>query len=144
MVNNSVFLQSFGVALCWAIASTLEKYYLLDKFTSYELLLLRAIVFVFVGIFFICITEPTPFENIRKNSKYILGSIGVFSIGVVGTLLFWEGIKKNNVGTFTSMVSPIRIGLVVLFGFIFYKEMITKVQFIAILLAIASTILFCL
>lgn len=141
MLNSSILLQTVTVALFWSMASVLEKYYLLDIFTPYELLILRSLVFFLVGIVLVCIYQPSPLGNIGRNRRYLLRAFFIFLLGIVGTLTFWKTIQKNNVGVVSSMVGPLRIVFAVSIGYLFYKEMLTKKQVVGVLLAILSVFL---
>lgn len=141
MATSTVVLQATIIGLFWSMASVLEKYYLLDKFTPYELLFLRSIVFFIVGMSLVCIYEPSQFGNIKKNGGYLIWVFLIFIVGIVGTLMFWKAIKNNDVGIVSSIVGPLRIAFAVSIGYLFYKEALSKKQLLGIGLAILSVIL---
>ena len=141
VLTSSVVLQATIVGLFWSMASVLEKYYLLDKFTPYELLLLRSIVFFIAGLSLVCIYEPSKLGNIKKNGRYLIWVFLICIVGIVGTLMFWKAINNNNVGTVSSIVGSLRITFAVLIGYLFFKEALSKKQLLGVVLAIFSVFL---
>lgn len=140
-----ILLNAFIVAFLWGLSSVLEKYYLLDKFTPYELMFLRSITTFVISLILIYSFQKDILTKaktkIKNNSKSLLISFLILTIGSLGTLLFWKLIKKELISSSVSLITSLRVIIVVLIGCLIFKEKLRFTQYIGIILSVIGILL---
>lgn len=121
-------------ALIVAIATTIYKKES-DKYSKFEMVFYQNLVGAFVFIPFIFINIPVP--NIQQVS---IASVYAILIGIVGFGLFFSAIKRIKLST-ASILSYVEVVSGVLFGIIFFNEILTWNIVIGGTLIVTSSIL---
>ncbi len=120
-IQNKDFIGMIAMllsALIVAIATTIYKKES-NNYSKFEMVFYQNLVGAFVFIPFIFINIPFP--NIKQIS---IASVYAILIGIVGFGLFFSAIKKIKLST-ASILSYVEVVSGVLFGIIFFNEILT-------------------
>ena len=129
-------ILGIGAALIWAISTVIDKFYVLQKYKPYEVMILRSPTFFILGL--LTTLYFTKKINIHKrlttfDSSYIIGSV---FFNFIALLLFWKLLIHNKSHYTMSIVQPLYICFVILLSYIFFNEKINFAQFIGFILVL--------
>jgi len=135
MDHYDIFLCGL-CAFLWAISLTIEKYYLLTKFTSYQLLFLRPIWFALISVIFVLFYDNN-FKFLNKLTQTDIFYVFLAVLFNATTLvLFYYLLHKNKTGYILSIVSPLFIVFSTLIAYLFYNEKLNLKQLLGFILVI--------
>ena len=127
-------------AFLWSISITIEKYYLLTKYKSYQLLFLRPVFFAIISSILV-LSFDNNFSFLKKVDKidllYIALGVGVNSITLI---IFFYLLKNNPTFETLSITHPLFICFSVLISYLFYNEKMNLKQlmgFIMVMVGVA-------
>ena len=131
-------MHHYSILLCilsgfsWALAITIEKFYLLQKFTAAQLTLLRPMWF-FIFSLILVLTMDGDFSFINKVNKKDLGMImlAVF-LNLVSMILFFRLLFTNKTGYVISITHPVMIVSGTLIAYLFFNESLNWKQMMGI------------
>ena len=128
-------------AFLWSISITIEKYYLLTKYKSYQLLFLRPIFFAIVSAIMVMYIDKN-FSFLKKVEKidllYIV--IGVI-VNALTLVIFFHLLKNNPTFETLSITHPLFICFSVLLSYLFYNETMKLKQLIGFIMVIVGVVL---
>lgn len=128
-------------AFLWSISITIEKYYLLTKYKSYQLLFLRPIFFAIVSSIMVMYIDKN-FSFLKKIEKIDLLYIVLGVIVNAFTLVIFFYLLKNNPTFETlSITHPLFICFSVLLSYLFYNETMKLKQLIGFTMVIIGVVL---
>jgi uncharacterized membrane protein len=129
MINLLFFLPP----LFWGINTTIEKYYLLNFFKPFELVLLRGVIIFILFILYSFYQK----DFIKKCStfsleKYII--IIITSLLTVSSMIIYYKVLKNNKTAFTvAFISSFWAIFATFFSYLFYNETINPIQILGLI-----------
>ena len=128
-------------AFLWSISITVEKYYLLTKYKSYQLLFLRPIFFAIVSsIMVLSFDKNFSFiEKIDKKDIFYV-ALGVCVNAITLTIFFYL-LKNNPTFETLSITHPLFICFSVLISYLFYNEKMNFKQLIGFFMVMIGVIL---
>ena len=128
-------------AFLWSISITIEKYYLLTKFKSYQLLFLRP-VFLAIISSIIILSFDKNFSFLKKVDKidlfYIVLCVGINAFTII---IFFNLLKNNPTFETLTITHPLFICFSVLISYLFYNEKMNLKQLIGFIMVIIGVIL---
>ena len=128
-------------AFLWSISITIEKYYLLTKYKSYQLLFLRPMFFAIVSAIMVMYIDKN-FSFLKKVEKidllYIV--IGVI-VNALTLVIFFHLLKNNPTFETLSITHPLFICFSVLLSYLFYNETMKLKQLIGFIMVIVGVVL---
>ena len=128
-------------AFLWSISITIEKYYLLTKYKSYQLLFLRPIFFAIISSILV-LSMDNNFSFLKKVDKidllYIALGVGVNAITLV---IFFNLLKNNPTFETLTITHPLFICFSVLISYLFYNEKMNLKQLIGFIMVMVGVIL---
>lgn len=131
-------MDHYTILLCilcgflWSLCITIEKFYLLQKFTPYQLLFLRPIWFaLFSAILVLTLDGDFSFMNkvTKKDMGYLILSI---FINIITLMLFFTLLFNNKTGYTISITHPVFIVSSTLIAYLFFNETLNYKQMIGI------------
>jgi len=127
---------SLVVAFLWASNVTLEKFYLLDYFTPYELRFSDAFIMFIPLIIFLNLNNQyrTKIINIPRKKLLFLMLKTLFSF--VSSCFFLYLLKNNQTFLTVSIVFPTFIIFSILFSYLFFNENVNMKQLFGIFLVL--------
>jgi len=127
---------SLVVAFLWASNVTLEKFYLLDYFTTYELRFSDAFIMFIPLIIFLNLNNQyrTKIINIPRKKLLFLMLKTLFSF--VSSCFFLYLLKNNQTFLTVSIVFPTFIIFSILFSYLFFNENVNMKQLFGIFLVL--------
>ena len=145
----NILISSLLVLIYWTIPSFIQKYYLLNDLTAFELTVNNWLLGGIFGITLLIISSlfKNKFKNFdlnynfNKNIKYYPIICGSLLIALIGTISYFYLIKITNNRKVISYLNPINILLVVLISFFIFKEKITHGSIIGIFIVIIGLII---
>ena len=145
----SILISSLLVLIYWTIPSFIQKYYLLNDLTAFELTVNNWLLGGIFGITLLIISSlfKNKFKNFdlnynfNKNIKYYPIISSSLLIALIGTISYFYLIKISNNRKVISYLNPINIILVVLISFFIFKETITHGSIIGIFIVIIGLII---
>ena len=145
----NILIPSLLVLIYWTIPSFIQKYYLLNDLTAFELTVNNWLLGGIFGITLLLISNlfKNKFKyfdlnyNFNKNIKYYPIICGSLLIALIGTINYFYLIKISNNRKVISYLNPINILLVVLISFFIFKEKITYGSIIGIFIVIIGLII---
>ena len=128
-------------AFLWSIGITVEKYYLLTKYKSYQLLFLRPFFFAIVSSILVLLYDK-DFSFIKKITKidmfYV--ALGVIVNALTLVIFFYLLSSKNTFETL-SITHPLFICFSVLISYLFYNEKMNLKQLLGFIMVMIGVIL---
>jgi uncharacterized membrane protein len=145
----NILIPSLLVLIYWTIPSFIQKYYLLNDLTAFELTVNNWLLGGIFGITLLLISNlfKNKFKyfdlnyNFNKNIKYFPIICSSLLIALIGTISYFYLIKISNNRKVISYLNPINILLVVLISFFIFKEKITYGSIIGIFIVIIGLII---
>jgi uncharacterized membrane protein len=119
-------------SILWSVTVTLEKFYLLDYFTSYELRFSDALVMIIPLMIFLNYNTKYRKKIINIPKKKILFLLLRVLFAFIAGCVFLYLLKSNKTFFTVSIVQPMFIVFSILFSYIFFNETINFKQFIGI------------
>jgi len=123
-------------SILWAVTVNLEKFYLLDYFTSYELRISDSLVMIIPLIIFLNYNTKYRKKIINIPRKKILFLILRVLFAFIAGCVFLYLLKNNKTFFTVSIVQPMFILFSILFSYLFFNETINFKQMIGIILTI--------
>lgn len=116
----------------WSLCITIEKFYLLTKFTAYQLMFLRPIWFALFSLILV-LTLDGDFSFMNKITKKDMGYLilAVF-INVITLVMFFSLLSGNKTGYTISITHPVFIVSSTLIAYLFFNETLNYKQMIGI------------
>ena len=133
------FLTLSGLAgTCWAMTTTIEKHYLLKKFSSEELFFYRHLFLVifFLILFSLNLKKKLLKKTINlKNRKLQLNIFLIFYslLVALGMYLFLASLKSPTLSNVLTLSACVWITLPIIISFMFFGENINMKQLIGII-----------
>lgn len=128
-------------ALLWSIGITIEKYYLLTKYKSYQLLFLRPIFFAIVS-YILVLSFDKNLSFLKKVDKIDLFYIALgVCVNAVTLLIFFQLLKNNHTFETLSITHPLFICFSVLISYLFYNEKMNLKQLIGFIMVMVGVVL---
>lgn len=128
-------------AFLWSISITIEKYYLLTKYKSYQLLFLRPIFFAIISSI-IVLSMDNNFSFLKKVDKIDLLYIALgVCVNAVTLIIFFNLLKNNPTFETLTITHPLFICFSVLISYLFYNEKMNLKQLIGFIMVIIGVIL---
>lgn len=128
-------------AFLWSISITIEKYYLLTKYKSYQLLFLRPVFFAIISSILV-LSFDNNFSFLKKVDKidllYIALGVGVNAITLI---IFFYLLKNNPTFETLSITHPLFICFSVLISYLFYNEKMNLKQLMGFIMVMVGVIL---
>ena len=145
----NILISSLLILIYWTIPSFIQKYYLLNDLTEFELTVNNWLLGGIFGITLLLISSlfKNKIKNIdinynfNKNVKYYPIICGSLLIALIGTISYFYLIKITNNRKVISYLNPITILLVVLISFFIFKEKINYGSIIGIFIVIIGLII---
>lgn len=131
-------MHHYSILLCilcgflWSLCITIEKFYLLQKFTAPQLTLLRPIWFFFFALILV-LTMDGDLTFLNKVNKKDLGMIilAVF-LNIVTLVLFFTLLTNNKTGYTISITHPVFIVSSTMIAYLFFNESLNWKQMMGI------------
>ena len=135
-MNTRLIIISSMVGFLWCIASIVEKYNVVSNYTISEILTLKSFgILLCIGIY--SIVQNNTFPNIRKIPIRInIKNSGILTIGVLGTVLFWMGLREYDASTIMPMAVSAQLISAAVISFVIISEKRNITNLIGILLAV--------
>ena len=135
------FLLCTLCAFLWAVSITIEKYYLLTKFKSYQLLFLRPVFFAIISSILVYMYDKN-FSFIKKINKKDLFwiALGVL-VNAITLVIFFYLLSNNHTYQTLSITHPLFICFSILFSYLFYNEKMNFTQLLGFILVIIGVLL---
>ena len=128
-------------AFLWSSSITIEKYYLLTKYKSYQLLFLRPAFFAIISSILV-LSFDNNFSFLKKVDKidllYIALGVGVNAITLI---IFFYLLKNNPTFETLSITHPLFICFSVLISYLFYNEKMNLKQLMGFIMVMVGVIL---
>ena len=128
-------------AFLWAVSITIEKYYILTKYKSYQVMFLRPIFFLFISGAIVYYMD-NGFSILKKVDKKDL--LYIFLAVLVNTftlIAFFYLLQKNKTNYTLSITHPLFIIFSILLAYLFAGEKVNKKQALGILVVLIGVIL---
>ena len=119
-------------SILWSLNVTLEKFYLLDYFTSYELRFSYALVMIIPLMIFLNYNTKYRKKIINIPKKNILFLLLRVLMSFIAGCVFLYLLKSNKTFLTVSIVQPMFIVFSILFSYLFFNETINFKQFIGV------------
>ena len=140
-------MHHYTILLCilcgflWSLCITIEKFYLLKKFTAYQLMFLRPIWFALFSAILV-LTYDGDFSFINKVNKKDWGMLilAVF-LNVINLILFFNLLSNNKTGYTISITHPVFIVSSTLLAYLFFNESLNWKQMMGIPFVIIGIII---
>ena len=128
-------------AFLWSISITIEKYYLLTKYKSYQLLFLRPIFFAIVSSMLV-LSFDKNFSFLKNIDKMdiLYVALGV-CVNAFTLVIFFHLLKNNHTFETLSITHPLFICFSVLISYLFYNEKMNLKQLIGFIMVMIGVIL---
>jgi len=126
------FIPSF----LWAVNVTLEKFFLLTYFTSYELRLSDTIIMILPFMIFLFYTNKYRKKLINIPPKTLLILCLKVFLSFTASCFFLYLLKSTDTFYTVSMVMPMFVVFSILFAYIFFNETVNMKQIMGIMLVI--------
>ena len=123
-------------SLLWAVTVTIEKFFLLDYFTSYELRFSDSLVMFIPLIIFLNYNRKYRKKIINIPKKKILFLLLRVLMAFIAGCVFLYLLKNNKTFFTVSIVQPMFIVFSILFSYLFFDETINFKQLTGIILVI--------
>lgn len=128
-------------AFLWAVSITIEKYYILTKYKSYQVMFLRPIFFLIISGAIVYYMD-NGFSILKKVDKrdlfYIFLAVFVNTFTLIA---FFYLLQKNKTNYTLSITHPLFIIFSIILAYLFAGEKINKKQALGILTVIFGVIL---
>ena len=131
-------MHHYTILLCilcgflWSLCITIEKFYLLKKFTAYQLMFLRHIWFALFSLILV-LTLDGDFSFMNKITKKDLGMLilAVF-LNVITLVIFFTLLSSNKTGYTISITHPVFIISSTMIAYLFFNESLNWKQMMGI------------
>ena len=128
-------------AFLWAVSITIEKYYILTKYKSYQVMFLRPIFFLIISGAIVYYMD-NGFSILKKVDKKDLFYIFLAVLVNTFTLIaFFYLLQKNKTNYTLSITHPLFIIFSIILAYLFAGEKVNKKQAFGILTVIVGVIL---
>ncbi len=128
-------------AFLWAVSITIEKYYILTKYKSYQVMFLRPIFFLIISGAIVYYMD-NGFSILKKVDKrdlfYIFLAVFVNTFTLIA---FFYLLQKNKTNYTLSITHPLFIIFSIILAYLFAGEKVNKKQALGILTVIFGVIL---
>jgi uncharacterized membrane protein len=123
-------------SILWAITVTIEKFYLLDYFTSYELRFSNTLIMIIPLMIFLNYDRKYRKKIINIPKKKILFLLLRVLLAFIAGCVFLYLLKNNKTFLTVSIVQPMFIVFSILFAYLFFNETINFKQIVGISMVI--------
>lgn len=123
-------------SILWAITVTIEKFYLLDYFTSYELRFSNTLIMIIPLMIFLNYDRKYRKKIINIPKKKMLFLLLRVLMGFIAGCVFLYLLKNNKTFLTVSIVHPMFIVFSILFAYLFFNETINFKQIVGISMVI--------
>lgn len=145
----NILIPSLLVLIKWTIPGFIQKYYLLNDLSAFELTVNNWILGGIFGLLLLLISSLFKNKiknvdinyNFNKNKKYYPVFCGLLLLGLIGSISYFYLMKITNNRKVISYLNPINILLVVLISFFMFKEKISHGSIIGIFIVIIGLII---
>lgn len=130
-----------AVALLWALSTTLEKYYIFDRFEPKEFVIIQGIILIIIGLILNSSKLGTNLNRLKDKCVEKPLVLLIPLVGIAGLLIFWYLIKYNEASLISSISTPMNLMFIVLISWVLFKEKMTYQKIVGIILALVSVYL---
>ena len=131
-MHHHTILLCILCGFLWSLSITIEKFYLLTRFTAYQLMFLRPIWFALFSLILV-LTLDGDLSFVNKIRKKDVGYLilAVF-INVITMVLFFTLLSSNKTGYTISITHPVFIVSSTLIAYLFFNETLNYKQMMGI------------
>lgn len=123
----------------WGMSAVLEKNYLVDKFTPFQIITYRSLLIATVWSIFFTNKSINHLSSLgKKDIIYFL--IAMF-FGIGGIYWFFSLMKKSGSTMTVSMVQPLVVVFATIFGVCLFNEKLKKYDLLGIFFVICGILL---
>ena len=125
----------------WGLSTLLEKYYLLNKFTPSELMLLRPPFVLLITLVYLYYNKNTFKKFITADRNTLIIFFATLLFGLTAIIVYWSLLKKKRATWVSTCVTPLTLIMTILIATIFFKEKVKKMEWLGIIFVFIG--LFC-
>lgn len=150
----NILIPALIILLNWTIPKYIQKYFILDKLSPFEITINNWIIGGFIGIIllflvpyinsnFKIVNEKYLIYNFKNNLNYYHIFFGLLLIGILSSFCYYYLLNNSNVIKLTSYLNPISIILTLLISSYIFKEKINKGTLFGIFVIIIGLVIIC-